>query len=198
MEMTATRRRGEILDRAILQASWDELVEKGYAALTFESVADRARTGKHAVYRRWPTKEALLLAVFAQRGITAPRGTLDTGSLRGDVIAALRSANAVGDDVAAVFSTMIGAYFDETKTTPAELRAMALGDRPTAMYEIIQRAQARGELPFTQIPPRIVALPIDLFRHELVMTLRPVPEDTIVDIVDTVFLPLLHTTVGDV
>lgn len=191
--MIATRRRGAALEQAILQAAWAELAEKGYAALTYESVAARARTGKHAVYRRWPTKEGLLLAVFAERGISAPRGTLDTGSLRGDVIAALRSANAAAGDIAAVFSVMVGLAFDDTTTTPAELRAMALGDRPTAMYEIVERAQARGELPVVDIPPRILALPMDLFRHELLMTLRPVPDGTIAEIVDDVFLPLLRS-----
>lgn len=32
--------------------------------------------------------------------------------------------------------------------------------------------------------------PFDLFRHELILNLRPVPDATIVEIVDTVFLPL--------
>jgi len=39
--------------------------------------------------------------------------------------------------------------------------------------------------------PRIINLPGDLLRHELLMTLQPVPEKTIREIVDEVFLPLV-------
>ena len=39
------RRRGEELETALLAAAWDELVEAGFARLTMESVAARAKTG---------------------------------------------------------------------------------------------------------------------------------------------------------
>ena len=37
---------------------------------------------------------------------------------------------------------------------------------------------------------RIANVPLDLLRHELLMTLQPVPEETITEIVDEIFLPL--------
>ena len=187
--MSATRRRGAELEGAILDAGWEQLTAEGYQGLTFEAVAERAGTGKTALYRRWPDKEALLLAVLAHWGFRAPAEIPDTGSLRGDVLAMLRSANRLGDSGAALFSTILGAYFDETKTTPAQLRAQLLGDRTRPMTQIVQRAVERGELT-AALPPRVVALPVDLLRHEFIMNLSRVPEETIVDIVDTVFLPL--------
>ena len=187
--MTATRRRGAALEGAILDAGWEQLIEGGYPGFTFEAVAERARTGKTALYRRWPDKEALLLAVLAHRGLGTPAEVPDTGSLREDVLTLLRSLNRLGDSGAALFSTILGAYFDETETTPAQLRAQLLGDRTLAMTEIVQRAIDRGELT-ADLPPRVAALPFDLARHELLMNLSRVPEETLVDIVDTVFLPL--------
>ena len=187
--MTATRRRGAVLEAAILDAGWDQLMGAGYPGFTFEAVAERARTGKTALYRRWPDKEALLLAVIARRGFGAPAEIPDTGSLRGDVLALLRSANRRGDGGAALFSIIVGAYYDETETTPAQLRAQILGDGSLAMAEIVRRAVERGELA-AELPARVLALPGDLLRNELVMNLRRVPDETIVDIVDTVFLPL--------
>lgn len=185
-----TRRRGAALEDAILEAGWEQLTEHGYAGLTFEAVAERAQTGKAALYRRWPDKESLLLAVLAHWGFAAPGEVPDTGSLRQDVVALLRSANRFGDSVAALFSTILGTYFNESEATLAQLRERVLGQRGLAMTRIVERAVERGEL--TAMPPqRIVTLPMDLFRHELIMNLQGVNEEAIIDIVDAVFLPLV-------
>src|SRR5664279_1296951 len=99
--MTATRRRGAALEEAILEAGAKQLVENGYPGFTFEAIAERAKTGKAVLYRRWPDKEALLLAVLAHQGFGTPAEIPDTGSLREDVITLLRSANRLGDSGAA-------------------------------------------------------------------------------------------------
>jgi AcrR family transcriptional regulator len=187
--MTATRRRGTKLEDAILDAGWEQLLAEGYDGFAFEAIAERAKTGKTAIYRRWPDKEALLLAVLANQGLGVPVEIPDTGSLREDVMTLLRSANRLGDSAAGLFSTILGAYFDETETTPAQLRARLLGDGSVAMAQVVQHAVERGEVT-AALPPRVVSLPGDLLRHEFIMNLSRVPEETIVDIVDTVFLPL--------
>lgn len=190
--MTTRRRRGTELETAILDAGWKQLLEGGYPGFTFEAIAERAETGKAAVYRRWPDKEALLLAVLSHSYLGMPSEITDTGSLRGDVIARLRSANhRLGGSAAAVLSTMLGTYFDGTASAPAELRTRVLGDRAATMETIVERAIARGELE-AALPPRVLALPFDLFRHEMVMGLGQVDDSTVDEIVDTVFLPLAH------
>ena len=187
--MTATRRRGTKLEEAILAAGWEQLLAVGYDGFAFEAIAERAKTGKAVLYRRWPDKEDLLLAVLSSRGFGVPVEVPDTGSLREDVLTLLRSANRVGDSAAGLFSTILGAYFNETETTPAQLRARLLGEGSVAMGQVVQQAIERGEVT-AALPPRVVSLPSDLLRHEVMMTLSRVPDETIVDIVDTVFLPL--------
>ena len=187
--MTATRRRGTRLEAAILDAGWEQLLAEGYAGFAFEAIAERAQTGKAVLYRRWPDKEALLLAVLAHQGFSVPVEIPDTGSLREDVLTLLRSANRLGDSAAGLFSTILGAYFDETETTPAQLRARVLGEGSVAMAQVVQHAIERGEVA-AALPPRVVSLPGDLLRHEVLMNLSRVPDETIVDIIDTVFLPL--------
>jgi AcrR family transcriptional regulator len=194
--MTATRRRGTKLEDAILDAGWEQLLAEGYDGFAFEAIAERAKTGKTAIYRRWPDKEALLLAVLANQGLGVPVEIPDTGSLREDVMTLLRSANRLGDSAAGLFSTILGAYFDETETTPAQLRARLLGDGSVAMAQVVQHAVERGEVT-AALPPRVVSLPGDLLRHEFIMNLSRVPEETIVDIVDTVFLPLATRPRGE-
>ena len=189
--MVETRRRGATLEEAILDAGSEQLIENGYPGFTFEAIAERAKTGKAVLYRRWPDKQALLLAVLAHQGFRTPAEIPDTGSLREDVLALLRSANRRGEHAAALFSTILSAYFnDEITFTPAQLRTQLLGDQSRALTQVIQQAVSRGELPPEGLPPQIVRLPSDLLRHELIMNLSRVPDETIVDIVDTVFLPL--------
>ncbi|MCO6003758.1 TetR/AcrR family transcriptional regulator C-terminal ligand-binding domain-containing protein [Actinoallomurus purpureus] len=50
----------------------------------------------------------------------------------------------------------------------------------------------RGEIDPARLTPRIAELATDLLRHELLMTLQPVPEETITEIVDDIFLPLVR------
>src|SRR5580704_17603611 len=59
-----TRRRGEALETALLDAAWEELQAVGYAGLTTEAVADRAGTSRAVIYRRWPKRAELVIAAL--------------------------------------------------------------------------------------------------------------------------------------
>lgn len=190
-EAPARRRRGQELEDALLDAAWDELLESGYAALTFDAVAARAGTSRTVVYRRWPTKPDLVRASVARAGTRDRVAAPDTGTLRGDVIALLKRANETRLGFAAVLSVHLGQYFQETGTGPADLRELMIGGRATTLDDIIERAVTRGEIDRAVLTPRIAALPFDLFRQEVLMTLKPVPLATITEIVDTIFLPLV-------
>lgn len=51
-------------------------------------------------------------------------------------------------------------------------------------------AHQRGELDLNRVPRALLAMPFDLVRQDLLMTLKPVSEERIVSIVDDLFLPL--------
>jgi AcrR family transcriptional regulator len=70
-----SRRRGEVLERALYEATLAELTEAGYGGLTMEGIAARAHTGKAALYRRWATKCELVHSalVFALPPVPEPR-----------------------------------------------------------------------------------------------------------------------------
>jgi len=88
----ATRRRGAVLEQAILDAAAEELKESGYSGLTMDRVARRAGTNKNAIYRRWPSRAALAVAAYGRMTVTEAR-VPDTGELRGDALELLRAAN---------------------------------------------------------------------------------------------------------
>lgn len=62
-----TRRRGEQLEHAVYEAAVEELIATGYADLTMEGIATRARCGKSVLYRRWPGKRELVLAALVHQ-----------------------------------------------------------------------------------------------------------------------------------
>ncbi|WP_308120308.1 TetR/AcrR family transcriptional regulator [Streptomyces bambusae] len=70
--------------QAILDSALDQLSTVGWNGLTMEGVAAGARTGKAAVYRRWPSKADLVAAVL-EAGMP-PLGEIpDQGSIREDL-----------------------------------------------------------------------------------------------------------------
>lgn len=190
-ESVTKRRRGRVLEDALLDAAWDQLVSGGYGVFTFEAVAERAGTSRPVIYRRWPNREALVVAAVERFFTRGSRPVPDTGSLRGDVIALLTQANETRAAAAAVISVQLGTYYQESGTTPAELREQILRDRTSAMETVMRRALERGDITAAPLR-RIIALPFDLFRQEALMTLKAVPAETIIEIVDSIFLPLIN------
>jgi len=186
------RRRGEALETALLDAAWAELTERGYDELTIDAVATRAGTSRAVLYRRWPSKQDLVLATLSEYVrkdfVEAP----DTGSLRGDVIGLLKLANKLRVRMAMVVFTQLGGFYREADTNLAELGAYVQGGRDAVLDEVIERAVARGEIKPGQVSARVARVPVDLFRYELMMTLQQVPERAIEEIVDDVFLPLVR------
>ena len=185
------RRRGTELEAALLAAAWDELVHAGFARLTMESVAARAKTGVAVLYRRWPNKDDLVLAAIAAYGLAHPVEVPDTGSLRGDMIALLEAINDRRSSFTAVVIAAFSGLQASTGLTPAEVRDRLIADHPPWVETIFERADERGELDLGRVPAAVLSMPFDLMRHDLLMTLKPVPAVRLTTIVDELFLPLV-------
>lgn len=183
------RRRGAALESAILDAGWDQLIQAGYERFTVDAVAARSGSARSVLYRRWPSRLDLLKAVIRHRGEIDMIPTPDTGTLRGDVLELLTEFNDRRSRTIGLLAARLGAYFDEAGGSPHQLRSLFLPQGPSSMEKIVQRAVSRGELAAPP-PPRVVTLPADLLRHELLMTMTAVSPQTIREIVDDVFLPL--------
>ena len=131
-------------DHAILQATLDMLAEGGAANLSIDGVAARAGVGKATIYRRWSSKEALLLEALGTD--TTTLASPDTGNLRSDLEAYFealieRLRESEGSDV---LPHLIEAacYDAEVRTSLDEY----LSSRQKPLRSILQRAQQRGEI----------------------------------------------------
>lgn len=183
------RRRGPELEAAILHATWEELGAVGYMNLTMEGVADRARTGKQVLYRRWRNRAELVLAAMRSRVVSIADDVPDTGELRGDVLAVLeRMAHRYHD----VGPDVVHGLMAEARDIAPESFMIMVG----VMETILKRAADRGEIRSGAVGRRITTVPVDLLRHEMLLTSAPVPPSTLVEIVDDVFLPLVRAHSG--
>lgn len=191
----ARRRRGHQLEAALLDAAWLELVEAGFANLTMDSVAARAGTAAAVLYRRWPNKEELALAAMEHYQANHPLELSDTGTLRGDLLAALST---IGENRVYFWSVVISTAFSgllaNTGLTFTELRNRLLSEEQHShVRDIYKRAEARGEIDLTTTPPAVLTMPFDLVRHDMLMNPKPLKRARIQSILDDLFLPLIQT-----
>lgn len=142
-EQKPPRRRGESVRRAVLAAAAAELADAGVDHVTIAGIAARAGVHETSIYRRWLTKEALLLQT-AQEQTAGAVPQPDTGSVRGDLTALVLSLDAF------LRSPIGGALLRValTASTPdgATARQTFWQDRLSTSAAIIDRARSRGDV----------------------------------------------------
>lgn len=190
-DVVSTRRRGVDLETAILDATLDILAESGMAALTMEGVAAAAHTGKASVYRRWPSKEDLLVDAMdhAMPPIAAPP---DTGSVREDLLALLRiMLGAVNSRSGCALQAFM---FDNSvdKALIQEVKSRVMEPRQRMFIDALARGRDRGEVRPGAVDPRTAEVGPALIVHQFLMHGPPVPDAFVVDLVDNVLMPLLR------
>lgn len=176
-----SRRRGTALENAILDAAWEELAAVGYPNVTIAAVASRAGTNKATIYRRWPNRIELLGAAIDRRVPRLRPDPADTGNLRDDVIAVLKS---VADRCHA--APLIP---DPDGQLANYLRRHAIADGLDQMTIVLDRALQRADIK-QPLRPATARLPINVLHSELSLTPTPVTDNLIAEIVDQLFLPL--------
>ncbi|WP_045746103.1 TetR/AcrR family transcriptional regulator [Actinoplanes rectilineatus] len=187
-----SRRRGAALEDAILEAAWDVLIDNGYPGFTYDAVAARAGTSRPVLSRRWPQRDDLVVAAIAAYRRRHRVDVPDTGSLREDALGLLRALNADRIQMVTVAGVQLMGFFRGAGTSMNDLRASLIGpDEPQPFEVLVARAVARGELPDVPRSAVVVNMPFDLLRHDLIMTMRVIPDEKLVAIVDEAWLPLL-------
>jgi AcrR family transcriptional regulator len=142
----ASRRRGETLERATYTTVIDQLQAAGYGALTMEGIAAEARTGKAALYRRWPGK-AQLVADALDHALPAPEDDPDTGNVRDDLVEHLRQkAAALNSRVGRAVQSLL-AEIDRDRPLIRLVQERVFEPRQNVFGLIIQRAAEPGRDP---------------------------------------------------
>src|SRR4051812_3842186 len=139
------RPRSSATHQAILKATIALIREVGYDAATIEGVAAKAGVGKATLYRRWSGKELLVAEAVEQIAVSIAMP--DTGTLRGDVLAIMRSSASMYQDPAtgALLSGLVAAMARSERIANA-FRGGFLAARRAALQAVLERGRERGEL----------------------------------------------------
>jgi AcrR family transcriptional regulator len=170
---------------AAIAATLAELAESGYSGLSLERVAQRAGVHKTTLYRRWGTREELVLEAMLERAgehISVP----DTGSLRSDLFELVRTAaaNAATPEVAAMARAVAGESAYDSRLAAANHRFWA--ERLALDSVIVERAIERGEVAPGIRPRQVIESVLGPIHLRLLLTGEPIDRSFLEGIVDVV------------
>lgn len=154
LERPPGRPRSEKAHRAILDAAIDLFVEEGFEGMSVEGVAARAGVGKTTIYRRWSSKEDLVIDAIDQLifDVDPP----DTGSVREDLVETLTKVQTIftTSQAGEVFPRMFAHVAAATPLGRAYLERV-IAPRFAMLQGMIARGADRGELP-PEVDPELV------------------------------------------
>ncbi|MFI7538250.1 TetR/AcrR family transcriptional regulator [Streptosporangium sp. NPDC049376] len=183
--------RGIAREQAILTATIELLGEIGYQALTMDAVAQRARASKQTIYRRWRGKPELVKAALDARDAVQVAEIPSTGTLRGDLLAALDTLCAQADDR---YLTMMTGLIHAMRTDAelAETLRSHVADEDQGPFRVIvERAVARGEVPASTSTELAHQVAEGQIMRRMILN-GPLDHEFLTGLVDDLLMPLLN------
>jgi AcrR family transcriptional regulator len=170
--------RGSKVRTAVLAATLTELAETGYAALSVDDVARRAGVHKTTIYRRWQTRENLVVEALAEQmtsGIAVP----DTGDVATDLRELSRAFVGwmAGPSGRAMLATILS---QDAARVPdiAAIKRRLVDERFRRAEPVVIRGIERGELPAGTDPAEVIKTLIAPIYLRLLVTAEPIDETT--------------------
>ena len=183
-----SRRRGEVLERALYEATLAELAAVGYGRLTMEGIAARAHTGKAALYRRWASKHDLVHA--ALHHVLPPLSEPRAGRPARENLLTVFTAHR---DVLAGKTAFPGLDIMGQLVHEPELRAIfadaVVAPRLTIVESILRSAVRDGDIDAATLTPMTARVGPALINQHFLLTGSPPNRRDLALIVDTVIPP---------
>lgn len=188
------RKRDHTRDEDILEATLNVLAEVGYGGMSMDMVAAHAGAGKATIYRRWSSKEALILdAVAHMKSKQVDLDSLpDTGTLRSDLLALFKPQSIEESERRLKVMTGLTSMLSAQQGLADAVNAAIVEPWAAAHRMLMQRAVERGEISesadietASQIIPSMAA-------YRSLIQRRPFEKEFLVTLIDGVLLPALH------
>lgn len=191
------RRRGPVLERAILDAALEQLSTVGWSGLTMEGVAAGAQTGKAAVYRRWPSKGDLV-ADALQAGLPTLDVAADHGSIREDLFQlCLRVRDAMYSKSGFALRSVL--YECDIATAERFHGVIVRGvvePSNRLIREVVRRGVMRGDVRPDATGDLVFDVIPGLMMYRSKVCGSEWPDGDIADMIDQVMVPLLRPSTG--
>ena len=167
------------------------LAEVGYGALTMDAVAAEAGVGKATIYRRWRTKQDLVVDTIAELNRVEAMPP-DTGSLEGDLRGILHSlVSVITGPVGAATLSLLSTVPHQPALAEA-FRSGPIGVWRDAFDEVWTRAEQRGELRPGLSGQLSAEVSSALLVQRWLLTGEPVDGDFADEVLEQMLLPLLR------
>lgn len=185
----AGRPRDAELDESILECALDSLETRGYQSLTINEVAERAGVAKATLYRRWPSKAALVSAAIDRLSLDVTE-VPDTGDLASDLARVIQVAyDLVLRGRGKILTNLVGNSGNDPEVR--DLIRMIILSRRRGYYQVLDRAIERGVLPRDLDQELVIDMLIGPLWTRLLITASPVPDGLVSSLVGTVLHGLL-------
>ncbi|WP_052440711.1 TetR/AcrR family transcriptional regulator [Streptacidiphilus anmyonensis] len=186
------RRRGPALERAIFEATLEQLIVTGYARFSMEAVAAAAQTGKASLYRRWGSKEQLVLDALSA-SLPPAMEPPDNGSLRADLLAVIGALRAAMTSRTGCAARAVISELDHERAAAfiGLVHQQILDPAHLVLLQVVKAAAERGEANLEAATPTVldVVPAMMMYRHKTQQG-RFTEEDAQA-LVDQVLLPAL-------
>ena len=172
---------------AIMDAVYELLQEKPARELTMEAVAKRANVGKQTLYKWWPSKAALIMAVFHER-LDKPLEIPVTATAEEAIRARMRRLIKV---VNGLFGKVVGELIAECQSDPDILREFYerhVSLRRASAVAEIERGKATGEFSTGTDAELLVDAIFAPVYYRLLLRFAPLTEKYGNDLIDQVLL----------
>lgn len=178
------RPRGEPVMDAVLAHTIAELAAHGPEQVSVERVARAAQVNKTSIYRRWPTREALVAAALERVAHAIALQIPDTGAIRGDLMALGRT---IGDFLQSPAGRGLARAALAPEATSAIVQ-MARGalqrGANSGAAEMVARAMARGEWRPDATPPVALSMLVGAILHRVMLEADELSEEWLAAAVD--------------
>lgn len=184
------RKRDHSRDGDILTAALEVLAETGFDGMTIDMVAARAKAGKATLYRRWPSKAELVVdAVGCMKAQAAPQEIPDTGTLRGDLVAMIKTPTI--NDAERKLQIMAGvvSLVSRNPELADAVRSSIVEPRAALNRMFLQRAIDRGEISAETDVATLSVLSPAMVAYRVLMERQPVTREFALSIIDGIVLP---------
>jgi len=174
-----------------MDAALQLVAEAGFDRATIDAIAVRAGASKATVYRHWPGKHELVVDAIRRRVRPALPSLPDTGTLRGDLLAALEALHQVmTSEAGLVFFGLLVAMRTDPELAALTREQLFVGRVPPEKSPVA-RAIARGELPSDADPSLVRRVAPPLVFTRLMLMGGKLDESFLTSLVDDILVPLL-------
>jgi AcrR family transcriptional regulator len=185
------RKRDHTKDQQILDAAIEVLSETGFDGMTIDMVAARAKAGKATVYRRWASKNELVLDAVAciKKADLETLEIPDTGTLRGDLIGMIRPPTIQDTEKKLKIMAALASMLSSAPELADAANAAIVEPRAGINRMLLTRAIERGEIS-PDIDLQLVALiSPSMVTYRSLLLRKPVDRDFLISVIDNVVLP---------